>query len=267
MIGHHRAATTVPAVLMLFVLAGGWPLVGSQEPGTISIAAASDLQAVFPDIISRFERTTRATASVSFGSSGNFFAQLQNGAPFDIFFSADGSYPKRLVDAGLADPASLYVYGVGRIVLWTRHETGIDVSRGLTSLKDARIKRVAIANPEHAPYGRAAVAALKSAGVFESVQSRLVLGENISQTAQFVESGNADVGIIALALALGPALRSTGTYFEIPASVHPPIDQTVVILNASRNKVMARQLIAYLKTPTARDLLQRYGFAQHASER
>ena len=121
-------------------------------------------------------------------------------------------------------------YATGRIVLWTRRDSGIDVMRGLAVLRDARVRRVAIANPEHAPYGRAAIAALRSDKLYDAVQGKLVLGENISQAAQFVESGNADVGIIALSLALGPALRSSGTYVQIPATAHPPIEQAAIVV-------------------------------------
>jgi molybdate transport system substrate-binding protein len=236
-------------------------------PSSLSVAAAADLQAVFPEIQSRFERASGSTLRVSFGSSGNFFAQVQNGAPFDVLMSADVAYPQQLVTAGLADPSSLYTYGVGRIVLWTRKDSGINVGSGLAVLADRRVRRVAIANPEHAPYGRAAVAALKSANVYEAVRQKLVYGENISQTAQLAESGNAQVGIIALALALGPALKANGTHFQIQPSAHPPIEQAAVILNRSRNKEVARQFIAYLTNAEVRNLLQRFGFAPPAEIR
>src|SRR5262249_18312364 len=166
--------------------------------------------------------------TVSFGSSGNFFAQIQDGAPFDVFFSADVDYPRQLVASGHAEAGSLSQYATGRIVLWTRKDTGMDVRRGLGILREARVRRIAIANPRHAPYGRAAVAALRHEHVYDAVESRLVMGENISQTAQLVDSGNADVGIIALSLALGPALRERGTYVEIPAAAYPPIEQAAV---------------------------------------
>jgi molybdate transport system substrate-binding protein len=262
----RMTVVTALALILLVLLPGGWPLSGAQPSGArgVTIAAASDLQGVFPELQSRFERATGLTAKVSFGSSGNFFAQLQNGAPFDVFMSADIGYPERLVSAGLAEPSSLYTYGVGRIVVWTRRNSRIDVRRGVAGLNDPRVRHIAIANPEHAPYGRAAVAALKSAGVYEALKQKLVFGENISQAAQLAESGNADVGIIALALALGPALQASGTYSEIPASVHPPIEQAAVVLNAAGNKEAARQFIAYLKNTDTLDLFQRFGFAPPA---
>lgn len=254
----------IPVVFLLAM----WLVIGAPSPAdaqaptrrTLTIAAASDLQAALPDVIRRFERDANARVIVSFGSSGNFFAQIQNGAPFDVYFSADIDYPKQLVASGLADGASLYQYATGRLVLWTRKDSGIDVTRGLESLTDARVKRIAIANPKHAPYGRAAEAALRYEKVYDAVRTKLVLGENISQTAQLVDSGNASVGIIALSLALGPALSATGTYNEIPATAHPPIDQAVVIVSTSTDKVVARELVAYLGRPEVRRTLQRFGF-------
>jgi molybdate transport system substrate-binding protein len=232
----------------------------AQGGQTLTVAAASDLQSVFPELAGRFERETGARVTISFGSSGNSFAQIQNGAPFDLYFSADIDYPRQLVKSGHAEAASLYAYAVGRIVLWTRKDRGIDVTRGLSVLRDARVRRIAIANPQHAPYGRAAVAALRHENLYDSVQPRLVLGENISQTAQLVDSGNADVGIIALALALGSALRASGTYVVIPATAHAPIEQAAVVISASKNKAIARRFLAFVQQPSARELLQRFGF-------
>jgi molybdate transport system substrate-binding protein len=233
----------------------------SAAPRAIAVAAASDLQTVLPELVSRFERDTGARATVSFGSSGNFFAQIQNGAPFDVFLSADIDYPRRLIASGHAEANSLYRYATGRIVLWTRKDTGIDVRRGLEILKEPRVRRIAIANPQHAPYGRAAMAALRHDRVDEAVKGKLVLGENISQTAQLVDSGNADVGIIALSLALGPALRDSGTYVPIHVTAHPAIEQAAVVVSASRSKETAREFLAYLTRPAVGELLQRFGFA------
>src|SRR4029450_2519889 len=173
-------------------------------------AAASDLQSALPAIAARFEKNAGGKVTLTFGSSGNFFAQIQNGAPFDVYLSADVDYPKRLEDVGLAEPGSRYEYARGRLVLWARRDAGIDVSRGLSILADSRVRRIAIANPDHAPYGRAAVAALRADGLYDRVRSKLVVGENISQAAQFAESGSADAGLIALSLALSPALKNAG---------------------------------------------------------
>lgn len=251
------------------LLAAGLGLIGvSREasarqsaPGSLAVAAAADLQTVLPELISRFRRDTGVAATVSFGSSGNFFAQIQNGAPFDVFLSADIDYARRLIASGHADASSLYEYATGRIVLWTRNDSGIDVRGGLSVLKDERVRRIAIANPEHAPYGRAAAAAIRAATMDDAVRGKLVLGENISQAAQFVESGNATVGIIALSHAVGPALRSSGTYFLIPSTTHPPIRQAAVVVSSSRNKAIAAQFLAYLRRPEVAQLLERSGFS------
>ena len=226
----------------------------------LAIAAASDLQAVFPAVVAQFEKSSGHHVQVTYGSSGNFVAQIQNGAPFDLFFSADIDYAKRLESTGLAEPGSLYEYAVGKIVLWTRKDSGIDVSRGLAVLRDDRVRKIAIANPQHAPYGRAAVSALKHEGVHDAIQSKIVLGENISQTAQFVQSGNADVGIIALSLAMAPKAKEIGTYAEIPVGSYPPIAQAAVIVNASKNKTLAHDFVAFMKRPETIALMQSFGF-------
>jgi molybdate transport system substrate-binding protein len=251
------------ALLSAVLLAAGVsPAAQSAASRTIIVAAASDLQAAMPELVNGFERDARATVTVSFGSSGNFFAQIQNGAPFDVYFSADIDYPKQLVASGHADGSSLYQYATGRIVLWTRKDSGIDVSKGLAGLRDPRVTRIAIANPKYAPYGRAAEAALRHEKVYDAVRGKLVLGENISQTAQLVDSGNAQVGILAHSLALGAVLRASGTYVEIPATAHPPIDQAAVVISTSKHKALAGEFLAYLRRPEAGRILQRFGFTQ-----
>lgn len=239
-------------------LAGG--LAAQTAPRRLAIAAASDLQAILPTLVERFQQQTGVVATVSLGSSGNFFAQIQNGAPFDVFLSADIDYPRQLISGGHADSASLYPYATGRLVLWTRTDTGLDVSRGLGVVRDTRVRRIAIANPAHAPYGRAAVAALRQARLYEAVKNKLVLGENISQAAQFAESGNADVGLIALSLARGRALSVSGRFAEIPASAHPPIEQAAVAITRSRDGATARAFIAFLRRPDTIALFERSGF-------
>jgi molybdate transport system substrate-binding protein len=226
----------------------------------LTVAAASDLQSALPAIVSQFEKETGQHVRLTFGSSGNFFTQIQNGAPFDVFLSADIDYPRRLEASGTADRGSLYEYATGRLVLWARKDSGIDVQRGLSVLIDPRTRRIAMANPEHAPYGRAAVAALRHEGLYERVSDKCVLGENISQAAQFVESGAADAGLLALSLALSPTLKNAGTYFEIPESWHPPIEQGAIVLASSPHKPLARQFVERLKRPDAVQILETYGF-------
>jgi molybdate transport system substrate-binding protein len=232
----------------------------SASAQTLTIAAAADLQAVLPTIANDFEKQTGVTTRLTFGSSGNIFSQLQNGAPFDVFLSADLEYPQRLVKAGQALTDTLLEYASGRIVVWARKDAGLDVQSGLRMLTDPRVRKVAIANPEHAPYGRAAVAALRHDNLYEAVQPKLVFGENISQAAQFVQSGNADAGIVALSVALTPALNSVGVYAEIPSTFHPPIRQGAVVIRSSNNQQTARDFLAFLRRPESLKLLADFGF-------
>ena len=185
-----------------------------QTPcGTITIAAASDLADAMNEMTTAFEQITGCNVRVSTGSSGNFLTQIENGAPFDVFFSADIEYPRKLESEGLAAPGSTYLYAIGKIVLWVRDDSRLDITRGFAALRDAGIQKMAIANPQHAPYGRAAEQALRNAGVYDAIRDHLVLGENISQAAQFVESGNADIEILALSLAVSAELKSKGRYW------------------------------------------------------
>lgn len=248
----RRRSVVLTAVLLLNS--------GFASAQTLTIAAASDLQSVFPRLTEQFQRQTGHTPSVAFGSSGNFFTQIQNGAPFDLFFSADIDYPRQLEAAHLAEPGSIYEYAAGQIVLWARRDAGIDLSQGMAVLADGRVRTIAIANPEHAPYGRAAVAALQHEGLYDRVKAKLVLGENISQAAQFVQSGAADVGIVALSLTVTAEARSFGVSYEIPSNAYPPIDQAVVIVASSKNKDLARQFIAFLHQPDVVRTLEGYGF-------
>ena len=214
------------------------------------------------ELTARFERQTGSKINLVFGSSGNFFAQLQNGAPFDLFFSADIEYPRKLEAAGLAEPGSLYEYATGKIVLWVPGNSPVDLDRGLAAVADPAIRRLAIANPAHAPYGRAAETALKKTGVWEQVSSRLVFGENISQTAQFAYSGNADAAILALSLVLAPAMKEHGRYFVIPQQMYPPLRQGAVIVKKSAHKDLASRFMEFLKMPETRSLFTQYGFQE-----
>jgi molybdate transport system substrate-binding protein len=242
--------------LCLFVITG----VNRSVAEEITIAAASDLNFAFKEIVTEYEKTTGNHVKLTLGSSGNFFAQIQNGAPFDLYFSADIAYPRKLEEAGLTVPGSLYQYAVGRIVLWTGHESRIDVTKGFETLREPTVKKVAIANPKHAPYGRAAVAAMEYFKVYDQVKDKLVLGENISQAAQFVESGAADVGIIALSLALAPPMQALGHYWEIPADAHPPIEQGAVMLMGGKNQESAKAFLSFIQGAEGQTIMKRYGF-------
>jgi molybdate transport system substrate-binding protein len=226
----------------------------------ITIAAASDLNFAIKDVIAEYEKATGQHVKLSLGSSGNFYAQIQNGAPFDLYFSADIGYPKKLEEAGLIVPGSVYRYAVGRIVLWTNHASRRDVSKGMEVLRDPAVKKIAIANPKHAPYGRAAVAAMQHFKVYDEAKDRLVLGENISQAAQFIESGACDVGVIALSLALAPTMKAAGTYWEIPSDAHPPLEQGAAILKSSKQQETAKQFLEFMQGTQGQEIMKRYGF-------
>ena len=255
-----QRAKWVLGVIVLAVFEG--MLSGHLHAGEVSIAAASDLNFVFKEMVPDFEGKTGHTVKLSLGSSGNFFAQLSNGAPFDLYFSADIAYPKKLEEAGLAEPGSLYMYAVGRIVIWIPKGSSIDVAAlGIKSLHHPSVKKIAIANPKHAPYGRAAVAVMEHFKVYEAVKDKLVLGDNISQTAQFVQTGAADIGIIALSLAVAPTMRETGAYWEVPLDAYPRLEQGAVLLKAARNPKAAREFLEYVKSADGAAVFKRYGFS------
>jgi molybdate transport system substrate-binding protein len=232
-------------------------LCAAQE---ITVAAAADLQFAMQDVAARFQKETGKTVKAIYGSSGNFFQQIQNGAPFDMFFSANLEFPKKLEAAGLTEPGSYYQYARGKIVLWVPNESKIDVASGMKALLDPSIKKIAVANPQHAPYGQAAIAAMQKEGIYEKVKDKFVLGENISQTASFVVSGAADIGIVALSLALAPNMKDKGRYVDVPPGDYPPIEQACVILSSSKNKDTARQFLSFIKTAAIGDVFRSYGF-------
>jgi molybdate transport system substrate-binding protein len=258
----HKSRGVRMFVTVLLALAGFLPFqpldAGAAE---LKIAAAADLTFAFNDVVAQYHKQTSNVVKLSYGSSGNFYSQIENGAPFDLFFSADIGYPQKLEAAGLTVPGSIYEYATGKLVIWVPNASKIDLSRGLATLLDPSIRKIAIANPQHAPYGVAAVAAIHHAGIYDKIKGKLVLGENISQTAQFVESGNADVGILALSLALAPAMKEKGRYAEIPAADFRPIIQAGVILKSSPNKKLASQFLKFMKEPATVALMKKYGFS------
>ncbi|MEW6544828.1 MAG: molybdate ABC transporter substrate-binding protein [Nitrospirota bacterium] len=240
-----------------------WFCLGSTASGAeeITVAAASDLNFAFKEIVGEFEKRTGTRVRLSLGSSGNFFSQIHNGAPFDLYFSADVRYPQKLIETGHAVPGSLYKYAVGRIVVWAPNGSPLAVDKlGMEVLLDPSIKRIAIANPKHAPYGKAAVAAMQHYKVYDRVKDKLVLGENVSQAAQFVESKASDVGIVALSLALAPSMKAAGKHWEIPASAHPTIEQGAVILKGANNAEGAKAFLDFLRGAEGRHIMTRYGF-------
>ena len=247
----------MPLLTVLLLTQGGVRGQGKE----VRIAAAADLKFAMEELAGQFEKQTGTKVDVTYGSSGNSFSQMQNGAPFDLFFSADIDYPKKLEAAGLAEPGTLYEYAVGRIVIWTPADAQVDVVKeGWKALLDERVQKIAIANPEHAPYGRAAVAAMQKAGIYDQVKSKLVYGENISQAAQFVQSGNAQAGVIALSLAISPPMKD-GKRWAIAAELHAPIVQSAIVLRNAKNKAAALAFLEFVKSDAGRALLSKYGFA------
>jgi molybdate transport system substrate-binding protein len=236
----------------------------SKTPGSTTpplVAAASDLQFALDEIVARFRRDTGIAPRVSYGSSGNFTRQIEQGAPFELFLSADEAYVDRLAARGLTRGDGA-LYAIGRIALFAPHGSPLEPDPGLKNLA-ARLAsgesgRLAIANPEHAPYGRAAEQALRSLGVWDAVQPKLLLGENVAQAAQFASSGNADGGIIAYSLVLAPALRARGRFALLPESLHAPLRQRMVLLK--RASPAAARLYDYLRSPSSRAILAQYGF-------
>jgi molybdate transport system substrate-binding protein len=259
--GRARAwlAWLLGAVVLLCVL--GEAGVESAWAGEVTIAAAADLNFAFKEIMEAFEKTTGSHVKLSLGSSGNFFSQIQHGAPFDLYFSADVRYPQKLIESNHAVAGSLYRYAIGRIVVWVPNGSPLGIEgRGMDALLDPAIRKIAIANPKHAPYGRAAVAAMRHFRVYDRVKDKLVFGENVSQAAQFVASGAADVGIVALSLALAPPMKAAGRHWEVPATAHETIEQGAVVLKTAKNPDGARAFLTFVRGAEARQIMTRYGF-------
>ncbi len=234
---------------------------GGSEPVVVRIAAASDLKFALDEIAADFEAANPdVDVQPTYGSSGVFVQQITEGAPFDLYLSADIALAEQLAADGLAAPEDVFEYAVGRLVVWAPNDSPVDPTAGLAALATPEASRVAIANPDHAPYGRAAVAALESAGLSSQVRDKLVLGENIAQTAEFVASGNAQVGVIALSLALAPELSGSGRYVEVPLESFPRLDQGGVVLAGSRSFDQARAVQEYLTGDAGLKTLKRYGF-------
>jgi molybdate transport system substrate-binding protein len=243
------------ALLLLFTGA----FATAQE---ITVAAAADMSAALPELVAAYAKKTGQAVKLSFGSSGNLTSQIRNGAPFDVFFSADEEYPRQLIAEGLASTDTLYRYAIGRLVLWVPGDSPLDLPKlGMQALLDPSVKKISIANPAHAPYGRAAEAALRHFGIYDQVSSRLVLGENVSQAAQFVESGNAQAGLIALSHALAPALKDKGRYWTVPLDAYPTLNQAAIVLSRSKQQDAARRFLEFVRSPEATSLLTSYGFS------
>lgn len=230
----------------------------SAQAEKITVAAAADLKFAMDEIVSTFKKTSAADEiEVIYGSSGKFHTQVQQGAPYDLFFSADIGFPRELAKNGFAG-SEVKPYALGRIVLWS---TSLDATKlKLAALADPKIQRIAIANPKHAPYGKRAEEALRSMGLWDKVEPKLVYGENIANTAQFVQTGNAQVGIIALALAVNPELASKGGYWLIPDNLHQPLEQGFIITQRAAGNALAKRFADYMGAAPARAVMTKYGF-------
>jgi len=233
---------------------------------TLRVAAAADLEPVLPPILTDFQHTTGIHVEVTYKASAMLTAEIENGAPFDLFLSADLGYPKRLIDAGLADAAGSadsstpITYAKGTLVLWERKDSSLPPP-SLNLLRNPHLNRLAIANPDRAPYGRAAMATLKSLHLYENLKPRIVTAENIAQAAQFVDTGNADAGLISLTSALTPQLASAGSYFVIPRNLYPPIEQGAVIVSKTTHRPAVHKLLDYLLSPPVQARFAKSGLA------
>ena len=252
------------AVLLVALAAGGCSAKRetAASRGRVRVAAAADLNQALGAVIAGFGAAHDVDVTVSYGSSGTFYAQLLNEAPFDLFLSADLHYPNELASRGLTLPQTGFTYAVGRLVLWAPAASPLAIDRdGFAALTDASITHLAIANPEHAPYGRAAVAAMQSAGVYDRLRAKLVLGENVAQTMQFAQSGAADAAIVARSLTFAPDIKGTGRVFDIPPATYPRMDQGGVIMRWAADPEAARALRGFLLSADGRAILERSGFA------
>jgi molybdate transport system substrate-binding protein len=229
-------------LLLIFLLV---PFAWAQN---LRLAAAADLQPVLPPILAEFEAQSHVHVDASYQASATLAAQIQNGAPFDLFMAADLSFPQRVISEGLADADKPLTYARGTLVLWARNDSPFR-QLSVDTLRDPSLKALAIANPQHAPYGRAAVASLKGLGLCDQLKPKLVIAENIAQAAQYVDSGNAQAGLISLTSALSERLKTNGHYFVMPRDSYPPILQGAVVLKNSFNRTQAHQLLDFLMSP------------------
>lgn len=256
-------ALTLAACSPSEIPSGGSPEGGTKEKRRVRIAAAADLKFAFAELEAALSQLpSPIEIQTTFGSSGNLYAQLNNRAPFDVFLSADRKYAQRLAENGHATASNVFDYATGRIVVWAHNGEKADriVRDGITALASPDFKKISIANPEHAPYGVAAVAALEHYQLKEAVNDRLVLGENAAQSAEFARSGAADAGIIPISIAITEQMKDAGKYQMISATAHKPIAQAGAILNWAENSDAARDFVNFLTSERGQEILKRYGF-------
>lgn len=226
-----------------------------SKPSELSVAAAADLIAAFEELGREFESSRKIKVTFSFGSSGLLARQIENGAPMDIFAAASIDFIDQLEKKGFVIPGTKAVYARGRITLWTPKDSAVKIEK-ITDLASDEVKRIAIANPDHAPYGMAAREALQSAGVWDAVKPKLVYADNIRQTLQFAETGNADVAIVALSL----SGSSDGHWVLVPEELHKPLDQGLGIIKGTSNEQAAREFVSFVTGRQGRAIMGKYGF-------
>jgi molybdate transport system substrate-binding protein len=236
-------------------------LAPAAEPRSISVAAAANLKPALEEIAALFQaRNPGVEVKATFGASGIFFAQIANGAPFDLFLSADAEFPARLAEQGLAE-GKPFAYAHGKLVVWVPRDSKLDLEgKGLAALADPSVQRIAIANPEVAPYGRAARAALEKAGLQESLKGRIVMGQSVNQAAQFAQSGNAQAAFLPLSLTRVPPLSVEGRAWPVPASSYTRIEQAGVVLRGTKQAELAREFVAFLLGDEGRRVLASFGY-------
>lgn len=222
------------------------------------VAVAANFIPPFREIALEFEKSTGHQLRVAGGSSGNFYTQIKNGAPFDVFFSADNERPKKLEDEGFGVKDSRFTYAIGRIVLWS---SNADLIKGEETLRSKNFKRLAMANPKTAPYGVAAMQALQKLELWDSLQPHIVMGESIGQTMGFIESGNAHLGFVALSQVMDPKVKGTGSHWHVPTDLHEPIQQDVILLTKGKDNAAAKALLEFIGGPQAKTIIERYGYA------
>lgn len=244
------------ALIVLLVLAGFVPSLPAQKQ--LQLACAADLQPVMPTLAAAYERATGVTLVTAFGSSATLAQQLANGAPQDVFLSADTVHPQQLISSGVALGPAPTPYAHGVLVLWAIKSSPLQPI-SLDTLKDSRLTRLAIANPAHAPYGLAAQQALQHLGLYTQLEPKLAVAENIAQTAQFAESGNAQAGLISLTIASSEHFRSIGSFVRIPTGDYPPIQQAGVVLKSSKQPALAKAFLDWLTSPTIQQQLKSFG--------
>jgi molybdate transport system substrate-binding protein len=255
-----RTILTLPAIIALVALLA-LPAAAEEARPQLAVAAAANLRSAAEELRRGFEADRPGVAvALTFGASGTFFAQLQNGAPFDVFLSADRDYPAKVIAAGLGAAADERVYAIGKLVVWLPPGSTVDVQGlGLAALARPEVKRIALANPAVAPFGRAAEAALRKAGVWEAVKDRLVLGTSVAQAAQFATTGAADAAFLPLSLTFEEAL-SGGMVVPVPEGLYPALEQSGIVLASARDPALARAFLAYVTGEKGRAILAKYGY-------